>query len=389
MQTKVKYCIVFNRKNNLNNDGSGILEIRAYLNSKVKYFSTGIYVSPTQWNDRTKLINDKHHNYILLNSQIRNKITDLENFELLHFVKHKSFKLCDFELLNKPPEMVLVDFMKKELDKSKQLAKETKISQYNTIRLLRLYNDKITIDRVNFDFINGFENFLFTQNLATNSRWGHHKNVKRWLNFAIKLHLINSNPYIDFKAKYQQTERMYLLPDELKRFENLFFDENSKHLEKIRDMFLFSCYTAYRISDVITITRKLVLQQEQGLFLKLQAKKTGNILDVPLYLLFRDDQPQSKPERIILKYLDDTDKPIFQFTDQYVNRTLKEVAALAGIDKNITFHSARHTFGVIGSTKMSLPMLKEIMQHKKIETTMIYQHISNSLMISELERVKW
>jgi site-specific recombinase XerD len=78
-----------------------------------------------------------------------------------------------------------------------------------------------------------------------------------------------------------------------------------------------------------------------------------------------------------------------KYTNQYFNRILKLLAARAGINKVITSHVARHTFATHLASKIPLPILKSILQHSKIETTMIYLHLSNKIVNDALDGVDW
>lgn len=53
---KVIYNLVFNRKKRLNAEGKALIQVEAYLNRQKKYFSTKIYVKPTQWDSKRKAV---------------------------------------------------------------------------------------------------------------------------------------------------------------------------------------------------------------------------------------------------------------------------------------------------------------------------------------------
>lgn len=56
---KITYSLVYNRKKRLNRKGMALVQIEAYLNKRKKYFSTGIYLKPEQW-DTAKCVVKKH-----------------------------------------------------------------------------------------------------------------------------------------------------------------------------------------------------------------------------------------------------------------------------------------------------------------------------------------
>ncbi|MFN8353646.1 MAG: site-specific integrase [Spirosomataceae bacterium] len=163
-----------------------------------------------------------------------------------------------------------------------------------------------------------------------------------------------------------------MLSEELQRLELLTFENVSKQLEKVRDMFLFACYTGLRYSDVSGLTINHFNETEKGLRLNKAAQKTSKILDLPLGLLFG-----GKPENLIRKYWSDNPKTkLFGFTNQFVNRELKTLSKQAGIKKHLTFHVARHTAATILSKKVGVWETKNLLQHSKLETTNQYLHSS-------------
>ena len=56
-----------------------------------------------------------------------------------------------------------------------------------------------------------------------------------------------------------------------------------------------------------------------------------------------------------------------------INRQLKKIATLAGINTNLSSHIARHTFGTVSGDKISIQMLQKLYRHTSITTTIGYQ----------------
>ena len=109
---------------------------------------------------------------------------------------------------------------------------------------------------------------------------------------------------------------------------------------------------------------------------------------MPLYQLHK-----GKPQELVQKYSlagAEARVPIFHtYTNQYFNRVLKTIAQRANIEKPVTSHVARHTFATNLAAKVPIHVLKAILQHSKIETTMVYLHLSNRMVKDALDRVEW
>jgi integrase len=85
------------------------------------------------------------------------------------------------------------------------------------------------------------------------------------------------------------------------------------------------------------------------------------------------------------------DNRIFpSLSSEYIRRQLKEIARITGLQKNISPHTARHTFGTLGAEFIKdLTLLRELMGHSKIETTMVYAKRSTDRMNDQLKKVDW
>jgi site-specific recombinase XerD len=285
------------------------------------------------------------------------------------------------------------EFYKEQLSKEKKtLAYITYSGHRNTLAVLTEYRGNVPFEELNYELIEGFNNFLLSRKLKLNSVEKYHRHLRKYINIAIKKDLFEyrKNPYRLFKIKGEKTTRTALSPTELDRLAALVFSSEEKHLEPIRDMFLLSCYTGLRYSDVVQIRHTHLSEESAGQLLELKAVKTQKQLQLPLFDLFRNPDGKSKPEMIIEKYYRPDGLPFFKgITNQYANRCLKTIVLLARIRKKVSFHTARHTFGTTMASKVPIPVLRELMQHDKLETTQIYLHISNQMIRSQLQNVKW
>ena len=82
-------------------------------------------------------------------------------------------------------------------------------------------------------------------------------------------------------------------------------------------------------------------------------------------------------------------KTLFKrITNTSINTSLKRIFALAGIDKHVTFHAARHTTATyLLSKKVSIFVVQKILGHAKIETTQIYTHLIDETIINSLKDI--
>ena len=386
----IQFSVVYNINGKLRADGKASIAIRAYYNKRRKYFSTGILIKPRQWSKRRLQVID-HPNAIQINTELRRQLTELEAYTLKWIGKHGSITLEQLEGYFKYEGMEsFTKFWTYEFKHDKRLSKETRKKHKTAFNYWTRFRSDVKFSELNFNLIQEFDNFLFGHGLKINTVHTHHKQVKKYINLAIKKELLDAskNPYLRFTPKLEPTQRVVLSTEEITQMEELTFTRKEFYLELIRDMFLFSCYTGLRFADVCSINHGNIQKDKEGLILNINAQKTKKQLLLPLYKLHN-----SKPEKLIQKHsIEDATKdvPIFhQYTNQYFNRTLKELAQRANIQKPVTSHIARHTFATHLASKVPIHILKAILQHSKIETTMIYLHLSNAMVNDALDGVDW
>ncbi|MDR1226970.1 MAG: tyrosine-type recombinase/integrase [Prevotellaceae bacterium] len=77
-------------------------------------------------------------------------------------------------------------------------------------------------------------------------------------------------------------------------------------------------------------------------------------------------------------------------SDQAINRQLKLLASIAGIEKDLTFHMARHTCGTALADISANPyLIMDILGHRDIKTSMIYIHSSSERIKKQLQNLRW
>lgn len=200
---------------------------------------------------------------------------------------------------------------------------------------------------MNYALLQDFEIFLRNvKKLKVNTIEKYHRQFRKYINLAIRNELLspNKNPYKDYKLTTEETDTIFLFPEERDRIENLVFDETMKdykRLEMARDMFLFGYYTGLGFSDCYDLRPPKFSETKQGLILKFRAIKTDKLGSRPLYLLF-----DGKPQQIARKYMqtDDTKRLFHGMSDSKVNKRLKIIAEMAKVHRGLYFKASRDIF---------------------------------------------
>jgi site-specific recombinase XerD len=382
---KITFNTVYNRKKQPRPDGTALIQVEAYLPPKKKYFSTKIYVLPEHWDyDRRQI--KTHPNKISLNKQIKAFIAKLETFEDERRQSGKPLTL-DY-ISDRTKGNISTSFAEYCLKSSitEKLNIRTRANHTAAINWMKEFKNDATFEDINFEYLNDFEFFLREKGLHTNTIAKNLTIIRRYVNRAIKAKLFEKNKYPfrwEYTIKKQETHRQYLTPEELEHFENIQLPDDKKHLQLALDKFIFGVYTGLRFGDVNELKPNCLVTENGNEYLKLITGKTNQALKLPVYLpIF------SKALDIFYKY---AGKHETLFPYQYnagLNKMLRELAAMAEINKTVTYHVARHTQATCLLYKgVNITTVQKLLGHKKVETTQIYAKVIDEAVKRDLEKI--
>jgi len=279
---KVIYNLVFNRKKQLNPEGKALIQVEAYWRKQKKYFSTKVYIKPNQWDKKRRSIKN-HSNMDALNTYLQTFILDLERKELQAVQSGKGFSLNDLkDMAVEEKATTFTQFMQKEIEQS-HLKLSTMKNHFSTLHLVTQFKSSVAFEEITFNFLCDFENYLLQNNYHRNTIAKHMKHLKRYVNLAINKDMFEMHryPFRKYKIRYMETKRTHLTPEELHQLESLDLSHR-RSLQKCLDMFLFSCYTGLRFSDVVSIRKENFLNIDEKLWLVYSSVKTDVNVRLPL-----------------------------------------------------------------------------------------------------------
>lgn len=384
---------VYNRKNKLDRKGLGNVELRLTLNRKPTYFNTKIKITPEHWDYKSNRVKKQNENWFEFNQILEGYINKTEKYNVECLYQKKTFNIDLLKKIlageNDKANDKILAFIDNEIEQRKDLAKST-ISHHKS-KLLVLQNflvKDILIKDIDYSVLQAYNNHLINKGYSINTRWNHHKFLKTYLNIAIKHNLISINPYKNFKVETEQTKREYLTLEEIKRIEQIELEPEFKSHQLVIDKFLFSCYTGLRISDLQALKNDFFVTEGEKVYLSFRMQKTVKLIrNMPLHQLFN-----GKAINIYKKYSNiSKNTTLFPYqSEQKINEKLKDIAKLANIDKKITFHVARHSFGsALARVYNDVLLIKELMGHSKLETSMIYIHMNPEIIENKLSQKKF
>lgn len=349
------------------------------------YFSTKVYLKPDQWDPKRKMVKN-HPNADVLNRMLYEYIAAIEQTELGLWQQGKNISL---ELLkdsiDKPMSngRLFLPFFKEEIINS-PLKESTKQNHLSTLELLREFKKDVMFSDLTFEFVSSFDSYLQAKGYHLNTIAKHMKHLKRYINVAINKEYMDVQKYAFRKYKIRSIDgsHTHLSPEELIQLEDLELKGKFMKLQKTKDAFLFCCYAGLRYSDFINLTSSNIVEFQQETWLIYKSVKTGIEVRLPLYLLF-----EGKGISILQRYKDDLNS-FFKLKDNSnINKELNILGSLAGIDKRISFHTARHTNAtLLLYSGANITTVQKLLGHKSVKTTQVYANIMDITVVRDLEK---
>ena len=190
------------------------------------------------------------------------------------------------------------------------------------------FREGLTFEFFNERGLNDYVGYLRDVKEMRNTTIGKQLSFLKWfLRWAFKKGVHQNNAYDSYKPKLKSTQKkiIFLTWDELNRLREFKIPSNKQALERVRDVFLFQCFTGLRYSDVFNLRRSDIKDDH----IEVTTVKTSDSLIIEL---------NNHSKAILDKYKDvafENDKVLPMITNQKMNDYLKELAEMAGIDEPV------------------------------------------------------
>lgn len=389
-----------------------------YHSRRIERYRKLFKCTTEQWNVNKCRVTTKHKDYLRLNNLLINiekgyssllfklqeqgeQIT-AEIFQDFYLeVTNQNIKQTSDELPKN-----FNDYIKSEIEEERKIGKlksSTIESEYLTLFHLNKFNKNIGLNDLE-TLPKDFEVYLRAEGMAERSTIPkHQKTLKKFLvkyiDLGLKKNFIISdiNPYKDYKVSRIKGDRVELTLEEVDKIASLDMEPGSL-MDISRDRFLFSCETGLRLSDNMNLnTSHLQVSDLDGVSIRMNRMiKVDYELNLNLRQLFN-----GRPEQILLKYISIDEirkahknnevRPVFpEMSEDTIRNRLRVIKGLAGINKAITFHSSRHTFGTnLADTGAGVDLIMELMGISNPNTVRVYIHRSSERRKRKLAQLNW
>ena len=386
MKTKITLHF-YAKSTKVNAAGLLPIYIRLTVDGKRLEFSTKKFVEQSKWSSELSKMRGTTEEARSINSYLdmmKSKVFDaqmqmMHRNELLTIDNFKE-KLLGTELRSR----MLIPIFQDHNNKIKELVgkeyapgtlERYKTSLSHTVEFLqwKYKISDIEITKIDHAFITDYEFWLRSvRNCANNTAVKYIKNFSKIIKICLANNWIDRNPFSNYKSKVKEVERVYLTEKEIQNI--IEKDFKTERLSLVRDIFLFSCFTGLAYIDVKNLTKSHIsigIDGEKWIFTHRQKTESASKIPIlPVTQMIIDkysDHPQSNSEDKLLPIL----------SNQKMNAYLKEIAGVCEIEKELTFHIARHTFATTVTLTNGVPIesVSKMLGHKSLRTTQHYAKV--------------
>lgn len=326
---KIRYRLVYNRKKQLNKQGTALVQVEASLNQRKIYFKTNLYIKPEHWDKRTSQVIG-HPQANDLNAMLFEFVLHLQGIELSFWKRgiQPTLALLRDAIKKNTPINVTFTVFAKEYVKHSDRRQSTKDNLITTINVLQEFRPGLDFKDITYTFLKDFESYLREKGNGVNTVAKHLRQLRTLVNEAINQGYIHADayPFRKFKIKQEKGRHEFLTPDELRKLENL--EVEDRKLRHVLDAFLFCCYVGLRFSDFCQLAPENFIRVNGKRWLHFKSIKTGIELRLPLHLLF-----EGKALGILERY--NIEEFAILGCNSDVNKYLAQIAEMARIKSTL------------------------------------------------------
>jgi integrase len=387
--------LFFIRESKARKNGNVPIEVMITVNGERNSFSTGKQIAIEKWDKTKQQVKGKDQETQNLNNYLKAIKAKLyqKEAELLErgfIITAQILYDAYFDKVESLKKRSLFEVFEEHNQEQEKLvgngvSKATHWVSVYTIRLLREFvqqkykREDLYLRELNLNFIQSFHSFLrIDKGMAQNSSTKHLKLLKKIINLSVANSYMAFNPFSTYKVEREPVDIDFLDEEELRKIIN--FDTPLPRLERAKDMFLFGCFTGLSYIDIKTLTPEHFEKDSAGrIWIKKRRVKTGVLSRIPLLPIAKLILDKYKGGEKLLPIQDPAD----------INKYLKDIAILCGINKRICFHTSRHTFAstVTLANNISLEVVSKMLGHTNTRMTAHYAKLIDKCIGEQMDKL--
>ena len=368
-----------------NENKEGAIYYQIIQNRVIRQFKTDYRLFIHEWNEVNCTIiieNNSRQNYL---QSIEERVDwDIKRLQsIINQLENKRLKYTSDDIIStfqkQANEQLLFNFMQGVIAQLQQMGKQHTSETYRcTLKsFMQFREDKdVLLDDIDSDLMLMYEAYLHNRGLTKNSTSFYMRILRAVYNRAVEKDLTtNRNPFKHVYTGIDKTIKRAIPLKAIKQIKNLDFSLQPS-LDFTRDMFLFSFYTrGMSFIDMAYLKKK---DLSNGI-LSYRRRKTGQQLFIRWEKCMQEivekyDTSQSNYLLPIIKSFSEIDERTqYQNSMYLINRKLKEIGKMAGVQIPLTMYVARHSWASVAKNKnVPISVISEGMGHDSEMTTQIY-----------------
>ena len=393
MRSTFKHLFYINRNKTKKNGLCPVMG-RITLDGGISQFSTGLETAPELWNAKTGESKGKSLHELKVNRELKGlsktiethyaQIVEKDGYVTAERIKNAVMGIGkEPTTLLKELEEVTAEIKKcVGINRTDATYKSYVNAYFNLSRFIKekYKKEDILFNQLEYSFIEDYDLYLKTeQRMATGSVLQHIVFLRKLVKRAMNKGVITRNLFFGYVPDQPKGKHKWLSGEEIERIMSVRIDKSG--VAFVRDMFIFGVFTGLAYIDIKNLRKEQILSDNAGnQWISIKRQKTNTESIVPLLDI---------PKEIIRKY-DGTgeDGKVFKmFSMSTVGEYIKEIVRLCKLDKKITFHMSRHSFGTTVCLSQGIPIetLSQMMGHRSIKTTQIYAEITGAKIEEDMQ----
>jgi site-specific recombinase XerD len=382
------------------NDGLIPIYIRVTVNGERVELSTKRYTLPEKWSIEGSCMKGTSAEAKATNSYLdalKSKVYDYQQQLIREDAVVNAENMRNKMLgIEKRSHMLAIVFQQHNVEMKALIGKEYSTATYtryetslkHTVNFLK-WKYKISdidIRKIDHEFITSYEFYLKSVcNCCQNTTSKYIKNFGKIIRICLANGWLQKDPFINYKSKIVEVERTFLCMEEIETM--LQKNYICERLNQVRDIFLFSCFTGLAYADVKKLSRKNIgfgVDGEKWIFTHRQKTESASKIPILPVTQIIIDKYENHPQANC------NDRLIPILSNQKMNAYLKEIATICEIDKELTFHIARHTFATTVTLTNGVPIesVSKMLGHKNLRTTQHYAKVLDRKVSEDMKILK-
>lgn len=390
----------YTRSKNANTTGKLPIYVRLTVNGERLEFSSKKFIDKAKWSPELAKMRGNTEEARSINSYLdmmRSKVLNTE-MNLMH--KEEEISIENFQAIllgtNRTDRMLIPIFQDHNNKMKELLGKkyahgtlqrfQVTLNHIENFLFWKYQVTDIRIDKIDYAMIMELEFYLRSvKNCANNTAVKYIRNFRKIINICLNNDWLDKDPFSKYEGKVYEIDKEYLTEEEIqkiyaKRFVNT-------RLEQVRDIFIFCCFTGLAYVDVQQLRKDhfgIGIDGQKWIFKNRQ--KTDVRSKIPLLPI---------AEELVQKYAEhpkcvNEDRILPVLSNQKMNSYLKEIGDVCGIQKEITFHMARHSFATSITLTNGVPIesVSKMLGHKSLRTTQHYAKVLDKRVSDDMANLK-